>query len=149
MLSGRKIQERNIRKQAIVQGALKVFNNSGIGIQSENSDFYLQNVTMANNEYGISSVALDEIDRSSGYIISNSIIWNSPIYLSVSNESQTMFVSYSNYSGMTDDGVYYAGQDAIETLGNPNIVWGTIDGNDIINNNTLFSSYTNPNINPN
>ena len=30
MLSDRKIQERNIRKQAIVQGALKVFNNSGI-----------------------------------------------------------------------------------------------------------------------
>ena len=30
MLSDRKIQERNIRKQAIIKGALKVFNNSGI-----------------------------------------------------------------------------------------------------------------------
>ena len=30
MLSDRKIQERNIRKQAIIQGALKVFNNAGI-----------------------------------------------------------------------------------------------------------------------
>ena len=30
MLSDRKIQERKIRKQAIVQGALKVFSNSGI-----------------------------------------------------------------------------------------------------------------------
>ena len=30
MLSDRKIQERNIRKQAIIQGALKVFSNSGI-----------------------------------------------------------------------------------------------------------------------